>query len=819
MKLKVATYSLLLALVYFISGWLGLKIPYIGSHITLVWLPTGIAVAALLHWGWRLWPGVMLGAFLVNLSIGSPWALAASIAVGNTLGPLVTALLLQRSGFHTEFDRQRDVLYFVGASCSGMVLSALGGVLNLYWFGLLPITAIATAGLSWWMGDTIGVLLAAPFCLSLTAASFKRLNAVRMELLLWSLIAGPVAWLAFIQDYEQMGRTLPLAFLTLPLLAWAALRFGHTGSALAGLAFAVVAAWSTATGHGTFFLPNVHVSLLLLWAYMATAVLTGLLITALQSERQRIESTLRVSEDKLNGLFELSPLGIALTDMDGHYLEFNESFRSICGYSEAELKALDYWELTPRAYENNELHQIETLVRTGRYGPYEKEYIRKDGSHVPLRLNGVLVTGRDGKRYIWSIVEDISEHKRYERTLRSAIEVAESANLAKSRFLATMSHEIRTPMNGILGMAQLLMMPGVTDAERKQYASTVLDSGETLLSLLNDILDLSKVEAGRLELSNGEFMPWQVINDVIALFIEPAQSKGLEIEVKLKDVEGRHYSADVVRVRQMLSNLISNAIKFTVQGHVRIEVGELGLDGNEAMLEFSVTDTGIGVAPEKLALLFKPFSQADSSTTRQYGGTGLGLSIVRSLAQLMGGDAGVESVFGEGSRFWFRIRVSILGDEAEAPQALSPSVENAESASAPSRVARVLVAEDNAVNQMVIETMLIKLGYAVDTVDNGQKAVDAVLGGSAPDLILMDVQMPEVDGLQATSNIRQWEAAARKTHLPIIALTASAFAIDKEQCLAAGMDDFLPKPVSMSALQAALEQWLPRGASNAERPQ
>lgn len=402
------TRSLVLTLAYFASGWLGLQIPYSGAHITLVWLPTGIAVAALFRWGRGVWPGVYLGAFLVNLVIGSPWLLAAAIAVGNTLGPLLAAAWLKRNGFNPALDRQRDVGIFLVAAGVGMLVSSSAGLTSLVVAGLMPLDAAPLGWLIWWLGDTVGVLLAAPVLLTLTRKTFEQFKEIWRELLLWLLVAAMIAWLAFIRDYEQLGRTLPLAFLTLPLFAWAALRFGNTVAALAGLGFSLIAAWATATGKGTFFVADEHISLLLLWSYMATTVLTGLMIAALQAERQQIAASLRTSEEMLRGMYELSPLGIALTDMQGRYVEFNEAFRAICGYSAEALKALDYWKLTPEKYRSEEALQLECLERTGRYGPYEKEYIRQDGSRVPLRLNGMLLTRHDGEKYIWSIVEDIT---------------------------------------------------------------------------------------------------------------------------------------------------------------------------------------------------------------------------------------------------------------------------------------------------------------------------------------------------------------------------------------------------------------------------
>ena len=368
-------------------------------------------------------------------------------------------------------------------------------------------------------------------------------------------------------------------------------------------------------------------------------------------------------------------------------------------------------------------------------------------------------------------------------------------------------------MNGILGMAQLLLAPDLPAGERLDYARTILNSGQTLMTLLNDVLDLSKIEAGKFELSDAVFSPQQLIHESVALFSASAREKSLDLQGQWHGEAGQRYRADPLRIRQMLANLVSNAVKFTAQGYVRVEGRLVDSDDRHATLEFAVRDSGIGIAPEKQGLLFHAFSQADSSTTRQYGGTGLGLSIVRRLAELMGGSVGVDSRPGEGATFWFRIRAERIAAGSDSRQGerlpVAPAVAAAPlDAPAVAAIGRVLVVDDNAVNRKVAQALLGKLGISASTAENGREAVQRLTGGEPCDLVLLDVQMPVMDGLEATRRIRDWEQATGRSRLPIVALTAGAFAEDSARCREAGMDDFLAKPLAREQLAAVLQRWL-----------
>jgi two-component system, sensor histidine kinase len=511
-------------------------------------------------------------------------------------------------------------------------------------------------------------------------------------------------------------------------------------------------------------------------------------------ELARREAEARSDRAFLDAVVNNMPIMLSVKDaVDGRYRMVNKAGETMLGFSRERMIGRTDHELFPAEQADIYRAGDAALRASGRPLVAAREQLSTAGGIRDINVHKVLVEGGDGADLILVMADDVTEAQATARALEVALQASEAAGHAKSAFLATMSHEIRTPLNGVLGMVQVMAADELSPAQRERLA-VVRQAGDLLLALLNDVLDLSKVEAGRLELELADFDLGELLRGARTAFADAAERKGLAFELTVDaGVEGV-YRGDSVRLRQILYNLISNALKFTPAGSVRVSVR-----ASAERLSIEVRDTGIGIAQDQQASLFSKFMQADASTTRRFGGTGLGLAICRELARLMDGDVHVESRLGVGSTFTVDVRLPRSTGRVQAP---IPARTEAAPALSP---LRILAADDNATNQMVLKAMLQPLGVQLTLADNGRQALEA-WAREPFDLVLMDIHMPEMDGLAALQAIRRAEEAHHsQPRTPVLALTANAMAHHVAAYAAQGFDGFVAKPIDVSRLLEAIE--------------
>jgi two-component system, sensor histidine kinase and response regulator len=558
--------------------------------------------------------------------------------------------------------------------------------------------------------------------------------------------------------------------------------------------------------------PGVMVSALQRWTIGLAAFAglsgVGLLLALVVVGRQRI--ALATERYNMMGTaLEVSPMSVAITGVDGRIEWVNPQFEKDTGYKSQEVLQRHIGQLLAPTEQQQKFPEVAQAVLAGKSWRGELFNKRKDGSLFPGHVLVSPIFGAKGKvTGFVNLQEDTTLAVALQAQLVRAKEAADAANRSKGNFLANMSHEIRTPMNAIIGMAYLAKQSGL-NPRQTDYVSKIQQSGQHLLAIIDDILDVSKVEAGKLTLEHIPFELANVLDQVVNVVGGKASAKGLVLTCEVAPDVPHRLLGDPLRLGQILINYANNAVKFTPAGLIRIKVSLQQDRGSVLVLRFAVIDTGIGLSEEQTSRLFQSFEQADTSTTREFGGTGLGLSISKGLAELMGGQVGVDSQPGLGSTFWFTAQLG-LAQSFGLPDVADRTEANGMAKLAPLYGARILLVEDNAINQQVASELLQAAGFAVEIADNGQVAVSrvaAMQGRNTPyDLVLMDLQMPVMDGYGATEAIR---ADPQNARLPIAAMTANAMAEERERCLGVGMNGFIPKPIDPELLWRVIAELIP----------
>jgi PAS domain S-box-containing protein len=644
-SLRHAAFAALLTAVYFVAAKLSLLLAIPPGYATAVWPPSGIALAALLVLGPRVAPGVWLGAAAVNATVESSWLAAVLIATGNTLEAMAGAWLVRRElGAPLSFSRGTDVFRLVAACAASAVIAASIGTLALSLGHPASAAEVAYNWWTWWQGDLCGMLIVAPLLLTWYGrATIAWTQPRAVELAAFAMLLLFFTGLIFSRPLDSIT-PLTVPFLVLPLFVWAAFRFGQREVTAAIAASSVIAVYHTVGGRGPFATGTLNQSLLALLLFMCVAIVMGLLLSAVLQERERALAELARRHNELQERFRMLidsvlDYAIFMLDANGRVASWNVGAQNIKGYSTDDILGKDYSVFfTPEDVAAGRPRRIlRTAEREGR-ATDEGWRLRKDGRRFWAEIVMTAIRDRDGRLIGYGkVTRDLTERRHAEAELLAAKAAAEQASGAKSEFLAKMSHELRTPLNSLLILAKLLAdnPTGNLDEKQTRYARTIHDAGSDLLALINDVLDLSRIESGAPVPLHVGMLRIEDMRDALERAFRPmAQAKGLAFSIRLDAGLPQEIQTDPQRLRQVLNNLLSNAFKFTLQGQVTLRIAP----ADTGRVVFEVADTGIGIPVEKREQIFEAFQQVDAGTARRFGGTGLGLSISRELVRLLGGD-------------------------------------------------------------------------------------------------------------------------------------------------------------------------------------
>ena len=796
-------------------AWLSIEMSRGDGRIAAVWVPNAIAVAVLLRVRLKrehvLLASMWTGNVIANTIVGDSPVTAIGLATGNTIEIACALMLMRRWCGQTPdlLDFHQLLRFLLAAAIIAPILSATFATLVLRQDG----ADILASWLRWSITDGLGMTIIAPAVMIFIDSWRSRHRPSRAHVIQWvvMLALGTLVTAAIFAQSQY-----PLLFLAGPFVVLHAFRLGALGTAFSVLTVAIIAMAFTSFESGPVNLIEGPMSskLIVLQAFLASAFLIGLPVAATLAGRRRIMSELARDKHKLNLLANNVTDAILRFDTDG-----------ICTYASPSVRAVLSREpedfLGKRASEK--LHddardlicEVETALLEGRLDKERFTYRRlrdaENGSPVHIEADcAIIIDTATGERDGFVVsARDVTPRVELERLLIRARRHAEEGERAKSEFLANMSHEIRTPMNGVLGLAELLLQSEL-DKNQRHHVEMIVQSGRSMMLLLNDILDLSKIEAGHISIDPAPVDLHATLSECAALHRPNAQKKGLQLTFEYAgdgangaaaSDDNQWFVTDGLRVRQIVLNLIGNAVKFTESGRIDVSYRT---DGEQ--FSVAVTDTGIGISKSRLGSIFQPFTQAEGDTTRRFGGTGLGLTISRQLAELLGGYIEVESDPGRGSRF--TLTLPAMRAVPASYERLQPEPICLEDLQHDSRI---LLAEDHDVNRLLVSEMLERCGQRVVVAHDGTEAIAMVIDGEVRgkpfDLVLMDIQMPGCDGYAATRAIRA--GGIGPDELPIIALTANAFPEDIIAARKAGMQAHLTKPLAFAELARALQRWLP----------
>jgi PAS domain S-box-containing protein len=796
---------ILLTALCFAGGKIGLLVPIVQQRVTLLWPPTGIALAAVLLCGAWVWPAITLGSLLVSFSTGTPPVAAAVIAAGNTLGALAGGWLLRRLGFRNRLERVRDLLALLtlGVAVAPLISAVIGvAALNLAW--RVPSARVLQSALSWWLGDAMGVLLVAPVLLT----GFARpLRPARRERVLEAAALGSCLFLAGALTLSAWSSNPvlhpPLAFTLFPFLVWAALRFGPRGAAIATFLAVAIAFWATAHGLAPFALGTVEERLMYLYSYMAVSMLTSMLLAAVFAERRQAEQGIRRSEERLRLALDAGRCGVWDWDIVGQRLTWSEEVFAIHGIAPEDFRGRI--EDFTSAIHPDDVGRVGAAIRQaleGREG-YQMEFriVRPNGEVRWITTNGRSVQDESGTpvRMLGAMLDVTDRHQAEEERARlldresAARAEAEAANEAKDHFLATLSHELRTPLTPVLLLASGLAGDERLPAELRRPLDMIRRNVELEARLIDDLLDLTRITRGKLDLRLEVTDARKVVEHTIEICCEREAAAGrLRVSAELAAADHRLW-ADPPRLTQVLWNLLSNAVKFTPVGGT-IAVRSWSEPGS---LVIQVADSGIGIDAAAMPHIFDAFEQGRIRSPRRTGGLGLGLAISKAITEMHGGTLTAASP-GRGQGSTFTLCLPCDRAAAGIPDAREPEIENPKSKI---QNLRILLVEDHPDTAEAMAELLSLNGHRVTTAGSVAEALATAAGADgAFDFVISDLGLPDGSGLDLMR-----ELSARHG-LRGIALSGYGMEDDIRQSLEAGFLKHLTKPVNLPVLQATLRE-------------